>query len=38
MENNELKKVRIKNPTCCYFDEIIKLEDFENLCELELIK
>ena len=26
MENNELKKVRIKNRTCYYFD-IIKLED-----------
>ena len=28
MENNELK-VRIKNRTCCYFDGIIKLEDFD---------
>ena len=29
MENNELKKVRIKHCTCCYFDDIIKLEDFD---------
>ena len=29
MENNELKKVRIKNRTCYYFDDIIKLEDFD---------
>ena len=30
MENNELKKVRIKNCTCLhYFNEIIKLEDFD---------
>ena len=28
MENNEFKKVRIKNRTCYYFDDIIKLEDF----------
>ena len=28
MQNNELKKVRIKNRTCYYFDDIIKLEDF----------
>ena len=28
MENNEFKKVRIKNHTCYYFDDIIKLEDF----------
>ena len=27
MENNEFK-VRIKNRTCYYFDDIIKLEDF----------
>ena len=28
MENNECKKVRIKNHTCYYhFDDIIKLED-----------
>ena len=29
MENNELMKVHIKNRTCCYFDGIIKLEDFD---------
>ena len=29
MENNELKKVCIKNRTYCYFDDIIKLEDFD---------
>ena len=29
MENNEFYKVRIKNCTCYYFDEIIKLEDFD---------
>ena len=28
MENNEFKNVRIKNRTCYYFDDIIKLEDF----------
>ena len=28
MENNELKKVCIKNRTCYYFDDIIKLEGF----------
>ena len=28
MENNELKKVCIKNLTCYYFDDIIKLEYF----------
>ena len=28
MENQEFKKVRIKNRTCYYFDDIIKLEDF----------
>ena len=27
MENNELKKVCIKNRTCYYFDDIIKVED-----------
>ena len=31
MENNELKNVRIKNRTCYYFDDIIKLED----CDLD---
>ena len=30
MENNELKKVRIKNRTCYYCDNIIKLEDFDS--------
>ena len=29
MENNEFKKVRIKSRTCFYFDDIIKLEDFD---------
>ena len=29
MENNELKKIRIKNRTCYYFDNIIKIEDFD---------
>ena len=29
MKNNEFKKVRIKNLTCCYFDDIINLEDFD---------
>ena len=29
MENNELKKFRIKNCTCYYFDDVIKLEDFD---------
>ena len=28
MENNELKKVCIKNRKCYYFDDIIKIEDF----------
>ena len=28
MENNELKKVPIKNCPCYYFDDIIKLQDF----------
>ena len=28
MENKELKKVRIKNCTCYYFDDVIKLGDF----------
>ena len=33
MENNEFKKVRIKNWTCYYFDDIYKLEDldFDNI-------
>ena len=29
MENNEFNKVCIKNRTCYYFDEIIKLGDFD---------
>ena len=29
MENNEIKIVCIKNRTCYYFDDIIKLEDFD---------
>ena len=29
MENNKFKNVCIKNQTCCYFDDIIKLEDFD---------
>ena len=29
IENNEFLKVRIKNLTCCYFNDIIKLEDFD---------
>ena len=29
MENNQSKKVRIKNSTCYYFHNIIKLEDFD---------
>ena len=28
MESTEFKKVRSKNRTCYYFDDIIKLEDF----------
>ena len=29
MENNEFKKVHIINHTCYYFDDSIKLEDFD---------
>ena len=29
MDKNQLKKLSIKNPTCYYFDDIIKLEDFK---------
>ena len=29
MEHNELKKVGIKNRTCYYFDDFIKLEYFD---------
>ena len=34
IENNEFKKVYIKNRTCFYFDDIIKLDDFDidNFC------
>ena len=27
--NNELKEINIKNSTCYYFDDIIKIEDFD---------
>ena len=27
MENNEIRKVRIKNRACYYFNDMIKLED-----------
>ena len=29
MESNELKEIDIKNSTCYYFDDIIKIEDFD---------
>ena len=29
MENNELKKISIKNHKACYFNKIIKFEDFD---------
>ena len=29
MENNEFKKVRIKNRTCYYFNDTIKLEELD---------
>ena len=29
MGNNEFEEVRIKNRTCYYFNDIIKLEDFD---------
>ena len=29
MENNDFKKVCVKNHTCYYFDDRIKLEDFD---------
>ena len=29
MENNEFKKVRIRNCTCYYFDDIFQLEYFD---------
>ena len=28
MKNNELRKIRIKNRTCYYFDDTTKFEDF----------
>ena len=29
MENDQIKKVCVKNRTCYYFDDIIKLEHFD---------
>ena len=29
MENNEFKKVPVKNRTCSYFNDIIKLDEFD---------
>ena len=29
MENNEFKKIDIKNRTCYYFNDIIKIQDFD---------
>ena len=29
MENNELRITCIKNRRCCYFDNMIKLEEFD---------
>ena len=29
MENNDFKKINFKNRTCYYFNDIIKLEDFD---------
>ena len=29
MENNDFKKVHIKKRTCCYFCDIIKLDNFD---------
>ena len=31
MENIEFKNVHIKNRTCYCFDDIIKLDDFDNI-------
>ena len=28
-ESNELREIHIKNCTCYYFDDIIKIEDFD---------
>ena len=38
MENNDFEKIRIKNRTCHYFDDSIKLEDFEidNIYDFDL--
>ena len=27
--NDELKEINIKNRTCYYFDDVIKIEDFD---------
>ena len=27
--NDELEEIDIKNCTCCYFDDMIKIEDFD---------
>ena len=27
--NDEFKEIHIKNCTCCYFDDIIKIKDFD---------
>ena len=27
--NDKLTEIDIKNPMCCYFDDIIKFEDFD---------
>ena len=33
--NNEIKEIDIKNRTCYYFDDIIRIKDFMlNLCVL----
>ena len=29
MESNDEFKINIRNYTCCYFDDIIKIEDFD---------
>ena len=29
MVSNGLKEIEIKSRTCCYFDDIIKMEDFD---------
>ena len=29
MENSEVKQIRIKNRPCYFFDDIIRLEDFD---------